>query len=309
MKEQIKSFLWVLRYYQQYAYKYWRTIHLRKKLQIFKSDETIRQILQKRLSISRFGDGELQMMQHYKNNGLVTNFHVDTFQQYSTLLGSRLWEVFDSADDGHLNCLPYQFKDASISRIRARMFWQREWLGQTKILESFISNRQYGDTNFTRFYIDRKDIKSFPDYIRLLKEIWNDREVLLVEGTLSRAGINNDLFEGVKSLKRILCPSRNAFEKYNEILQTVRKYANREMLILLCLGHTATVLAHDLSKLGYQAIDLGHVDVEYEWFKIRAKKKVPIPHRYVNEVLEGRVVSSDYKNDIYESQIVTTISE
>ena len=39
---------------------------------------------------------------------------------------------------------------------------------------------------------------------------------------------------------------------------------DKKNLILISLGPTATVLAYDLSKLGYQAIDIGHTDLEYE---------------------------------------------
>lgn len=38
----------------------------------------------------------------------------------------------------------------------------------------------------------------------------------------------------------------------------------REAAILL--DPTATVLAYDLAVQGFQAVDINHVDVEYEWF-------------------------------------------
>ena len=46
-----------------------------------------------------------------------------------------------------------------------------------------------------------------------------------------------------------------------------------DSIILIALGPTATVLAYDLSKRGYQAIDVGHIDIEYEWFLNNASKK------------------------------------
>lgn len=48
---------------------------------------------------------------------------------------------------------------------------------------------------------------------------------------------------------------------------------NKAKLVLIALGHTATVLAYDLAEVGYQAIDIGHIDIEYEWFLMRAPKK------------------------------------
>ena len=53
----------------------------------------------------------------------------------------------------------------------------------------------------------------------------------------------------------------------------------KNKLILIALGPTATVLSYDLNKLGYQAIDIGHADIEYEWYLRKAKKKIPIKNK------------------------------
>ena len=79
---------------------------------------------------------------------------------------------------------------------------------------------------------------------------------------MSRLGVGNDLLDNAKSIKRILGPSRQAFSKYDEILDEAKKL-DKDVLILLALGPAATCLAYDLHKLGYQAVDIGHVDVEY----------------------------------------------
>ena len=49
------------------------------------------------------------------------------------------------------------------------------------------------------------------------------------------------------------------------------------------LGPTAKVLAYHLSKKGIQAIDLGHIDSEYEWFKMGAISKVKFSHKHTAE--------------------------
>ena len=42
-------------------------------------------------------------------------------------------------------------------------------------------------------------------------------------------------------------------------------------------------LAYDLSELGYRALDIGHVDIEYEWFLQKATEKVKISGKYTSE--------------------------
>jgi glycosyltransferase family protein len=113
------------------------------------------------------------------------------------------------------------------------------------------------------------------------------REVLFVEGEKTRLGVGNDLFSNTKSIRRIICPPKNSFRVYDKILDTVLKF-DKNILILISLGPTATVLAYDLSSYGYQAVDIGHADIQYELFLRRAKNIIQIPFKFVNEYNSGR---------------------
>lgn len=139
-----------------------------------------------------------------------------------------------------------------------------------------------------------------------MKQLWNRREVLIVEGTHSRLGVGNDLFDNTSSIRRILAPATNAFSRYDKLIDEIEKVAG-DSLILLALGQTATVLAYDLAQKGFQAIDIGHVDIEYEWMRMKATEKVAVPNKYVNEVKEGRFFT-DSNNAEYLAQIICTIS-
>ena len=80
---------------------------------------------------------------------------------------------------------------------------------------------------------------------------------------------------------------------------------DREKLVLLALGPTATVMAYDLSHLGFQAIDIGNVDIEYEWYLRGATSKVRIEGKYTSEAVGGRDVE-DVPDPVYKSQIIKT---
>ena len=127
---------------------------------------------------------------------------------------------------------------------------------------------------------------------------------MIIEGEMSRLGVGNDLLDNAKSIKRILGPSRQAFSKYNEILDEAKKL-DKDVLILLALGPAATCLAYDLHKLGYQAVDIGHVDVEYEWYRMKAKKKVPVRNKMVHEAYSSDL--GELHDSEYESQIIAKI--
>ena len=82
---------------------------------------------------------------------------------------------------------------------------------------------------------------------------------------------------------------------------------SKDKLILLALGQTATILAFDLAKRGYQAVDIGHIDVEYEWFLMGAQEKVALPNKFVNEVDSGRCFTSETDTK-YNEEIICKIN-
>ena len=89
---------------------------------------------------------------------------------------------------------------------------------------------------------------------------------------------------------------------YEEIFKEITKQ-DKSKLILIALGPTATVLAYDLSKAGYQAIDIGHIDIEYEWFLQGAKNKCPVKYKYIGEIDGGDNVEN-LTDDEYLNQVI-----
>ena len=190
----------------------------------------------------------------------------------------------------------------------ARKYWMKYLnLNRSKIYKIINMNKIYYDTQVTRLYIDIKDKSKVEKRFNLVKSLWNNREVVIVEGEKSRLGIGNDLFNGCKSIERIICPSINAFSKYDEIFKEVKKQ-DKSKLILIALGPTATILAYDLSNEGYQAIDIGHIDIEYEWYLMKVKEKCPVKNKYIGEINGGDCVE-DILDKKYNKQIIKIIKK
>ena len=143
------------------------------------------------------------------------------------------------------------------------------------------------------------------DRFEKIKLLWKNRDIVIVEGEKSRLGVGNDLFYYASSIERIICPSVNAYSKYKDILNQVKKQ-DKSKLILIALGPTATILAYDLSNEGYQAIDIGHIDIEYEWYLKKVSEKCPVKNKYIGEVDKGSIVE-DIKDNLYYEQIVKYI--
>ncbi|QZO08495.1 GT-D fold domain-containing glycosyltransferase [Enterococcus raffinosus] len=241
--------------------------------------ETVEKIINDRVSVSRFGDGEMNWMLG-EDRG--------SFEKPSNLLSKRLKEVISSNEKDHINCIPY-LVDNMETRVRSsQIFWKTHIAKYAKNWAKYCSSPPYYDANFTRMYMgfEEKSPEVMEKKFAHIKKIWEKRNLLIVEGTNSRLGVGNDLFTSALSVNRILCPKKDAFDRYDEILTVISKYItpnDPNQLILLALGPTATVLAFDLSKKGVQAIDIGHVDIEYEWYLRGAEKKVNIAGKFTNE--------------------------
>ena len=268
--------------------------------QIISVDKTIDAIIQRKASIARYGDGEFD----------IIFGRTEGYQKQNLELSSRLKKILKKNHESNrfLVALPDCFGDLSHFIPDAQVHWQlrlnKERWRWYRLLDR---NHPYYHAQISRFYHDWADKSQSQNWARKLKQIWTGRSLLIVEGEKTRMGVGNDLFDSAKSIRRILCPSENAFDYYGSILNTIRHFASMDDLVLMALGPTATVLAYDLFGYGYQAVDIGHIDLEYEWMKRGAAEKIIIPGRYVNEVEGGDIVSDAGVDGVYYQQIICVV--
>ena len=268
---------------------------------ILSSRETVNQIIDNKLSVSRFGDGEFKWMLNIKQK---------SFQDENEKLSERLKEILISEDKNIMICIPDAINKLEGYRKKSKKFWKNfvRWHG--KDIKNYLSNEKiYGNTNFTRWYMEyaNKDKTLMKNRLEERKKIWNERNIVIVEGKSTKMGVGNDLFKNTKSIQRIICPSVNAFNKYDEILNECKK-VHKSKMFLIALGPTATVLAYDLARLGYQAIDLGHIDIEYEWYLKDAQEKTAVVGKAVNEV-GNMIINNDTDDKDYLDSIICEIGD
>ena len=184
-------------------------------------------------------------------------------------------------------------------------FWKQHLNNNYIYYKSLCKATWYGSTFISRPYMDLVDKSLSNMYFKNIKNLWDKRDILIVEGVNSRSGVGNDLFDNANSIERIICPSKNAYSKINEIESLIEKHAENK-LVLLILGPTAKVLAKRLSIKKIQAIDMGHIDSEYEWFKMKATTKVKLDHKHTAEHNFDENITF-IEDDAYNSQIVERI--
>lgn len=260
-------------------------------------DETLDHLINQGGSICRYGDGEFLY--------IIDKLNLP-FQKYDNELAQRMREILISNDANILVGLPIGYQSLKGVEPGSRRVWRSQIAWIYPRLKKYLSEeKQYWNASMTRFYYEYEDKNISRRYIEKLLRLWENRHVIIIEGEKSRFGVGNTLLSKTKSVARILAPKHHAFSKYHEILEKA-KTMNKEALYLIALGPTATVLAYDLAKSGRQAIDIGNVDIEYEWYLRGAKEKIKIEGKYTSEAIGGRNVA-DVKNEQYESEILLRI--
>lgn len=241
-------------------------------------EETIDLVIKEHKSVCRFGDGEFKYLLGLGD----PKFYFG--QEPSALLQHRLLEVLQSNRPNILICIydffgslnKYNYYHQKIARHHMCSF-------REKIYPFLDFERLYGNSFISRPYISLADKSKVGVLFNKVKQIWRGKDIIIIEGMFSKLGVGNDLFANARSIQRVLCPASSVFNKYEDILDFA-KTLPKNKLILIALGMTATVLAYDLANLGYWAVDIGHIDVEYEWYKTGADKPVKIAGKYVNDV-------------------------
>lgn len=241
-----------------------RTLKNVKLPKVLRLNESLNMLADTNKSLARFGDGEFKLM---FGEGI-------NFQKYDRQLAEKLKEVLKNKHPNLIAGIPDTFGYCESDYFRKVLALLRQELYK------YISfDTVYCDAFITRQF--RFKTKTEGEiYYNKFKQLWQDKEIVIIEGKGTYLGIGNDLFANAASIKRIVCPNINAFSKYKDILSEALKQP-KDKLFLLALGPTATVLAYELANNGYRALDIGHLDVMYEMFLRGASNLVPLENKIV----------------------------
>lgn len=278
--------------------KIWCLFH--KPPKVLGTDDTIYEILTYKKSISRYGDGEFSLI---FGQSLP-------FQEYSNEMAIKLKQILGSNLTGHVVAIPNVFGSLNEFSDKSKSWWSDYLLSHRKKIYNILDMKKvYYDAQMTRIYINRKNKENSKIRFENIKKIWENKKILIVEGEYSRFGIGNDIFLNCKDVKRLLIPAKNAFSKYSEILCQIDEVCNNNdfELILLAAGPTATCLAYDLHLKGYWAIDIGNLDMEYEWMNLGCTEQVAIKGKYTHEARNGDKNISEINDSRYINQIISKV--
>lgn len=208
--------------------------------------ETLERVRRERLSLARFGDGELALA---LSPDAAISFHGGSAPLQAELRAILKGDGYE--DVPLLTCIP------GIGVSFYRGYWAKYWPAVKPLLNPA---RTYGNTSVSREGLFKLD----PEAARVAwRAIWDGKDVCYVIGKGSRFEPIDALFGGVASSRTIHSLPRDAYADVDRVVDEVVATIPRETLILCALGPAATVLAARLAKLGYWALDIGHISSVY----------------------------------------------
>lgn len=229
---------------------------------ILSYEDTVEKLIKEDLSIARFGDGDFR-----------TILGEDVaHQEADEKLSQRLKEVLISKDDKiaiGLSMCCFASTEALMSTTKN---YTRKWVGKYREqIEGLIDwDKQYFSAEFTQLYMILKDY-DFSKYFSRIADIWRGKDITIICGKTVFDKIENNIFDCARSVEYVYGPSKNAFREYDKLLSDAMQIDKKRMVIII-LGPTATVLAYDLAKNGYRALDFGHIAKDYDSFVKKIEK-------------------------------------
>lgn len=207
-------------------------------------EDTLNELIVSKRSLVRYGDGEFTIC-----------FNEDIpFQSANARLRSLMINILKKEQEHCMICIVDAKQEMTTSY--SIEFWSKNIWPVSILLNR--KNTYYNANIFRHLQKENFDV---------LKSIWKNRDILLIIGENSRFKFVEELFNEVKSVDYLYAKALNAFDEYEQLINSVIQNTPKTTLVLMSLGPTATVICFELSTQGYQAIDIGHFTNQY----LRAK--------------------------------------
>ena len=219
-------------------------------------------------SLCRFGDAEFDIALNHNAD--------DPYQKSCPVLSKKLLSILSRKSSKKLIVAipPFNAEHNNIKNFYKNIsFWQWYWLNRWETLKNFFTQKNYGNSFFSR------DAVFYELPVQELKSIWSNRHIVFVVPKNGRFFYDDRLFDNIKSKHEIHIPATSAYAEYDRILSECLNYP-KEYLFFICAGPTATILATELSDNGYQALDMGHFPNCYKQFLGEAKAPESYPMQY-----------------------------
>ena len=181
------------------------------KIKVHSIEETIEELCNSNKSMVRFGDGEILIIRG-KNLKL---------QDSETELSEALQRIISFEHEDLMVTISNIFGDLSIYRKESQKFWKSHLLFERKVYDKYCrTDKIYYDTFVSRFYYAFKSKDKCGQWVEAIKRIWENKDIVIVEGERTHNGVGNDFFVTAKTIERIIVPANNAVSSCMPLCKT-----------------------------------------------------------------------------------------
>lgn len=234
------------------------------RLQILDAQQTIRMLMEQPKSFTRFGDGEIHIMQGMDQ----------PFQKYDPELAEKMHEILaKKRDDVYVGLNHAYWESPADFAERNRKFYR---VNSTRYRRFFTEHcdrsNVYLDAACFGAYYRFDDKYDYEAHYSRIKTLFSGKKVAILSGEGVFEKLDHNVFEEAQSQIIVHGPRIHAFSEYNSILEKIEKEVPKDHLICLILGQTATALVPDLTDRGYMAWDVGHIAKDYDAYMKKTAK-------------------------------------
>lgn len=221
------------------------------------SEETIQELLNSNKSLARFGDAEIAII---NGEGMF-------YQKYDKKLAMRMQEIIANEQENlcvGINNIFAPFQNV-IGLLRDTNHMEKNCYMYSvpkcrRDYDKYINySMQYYSTEYFSKQHCGRDFEIWRHYFK-------GKKLVLVGCKEAADNLKFNVYDTAQELHYEFVPNRDCFSVYDETLSRLKCYDKSFIHILMC-GATACVLASDLCKEGFKALDLGHFAKHYDWYK------------------------------------------
>lgn len=227
-----------------------------KRLDILSPDETLDLLYESPKSLSRYGDGEIKIIQGIDCE--FQKYHPDLAKKMTDILTKKRNNLYVGLNGAYFSS-PYQYGE------RHHRYYRENG---TRFRRFFLSlcdtSNKYLDAGCFCAYYRYGDSYDYEAHYKKCKRLFDGKKIALVCGKGIFDKLTYDIFD--KAIDKILieAPAKDAFDNYSSIIYEINEKVPKDYLVCIVLGMTATALAADLADEGYVAWDIGHIVKDYD---------------------------------------------
>ncbi len=247
------------------------------RIKVLGRDESLEQLTRMPKSFIRFGDGEINLM---LGKG-------QPFQEYNKDLVDILYRALEEPERDDLYiCLNHEYYSPQIVHddYLFREYIRRYGYDFRRFLAMYCNKEKTyldaGMIGFPMLYFQSRKEQAESHFARW-KRIFRDRDVVVVAGKGIWDDLSYNIFEEAKTTTIIHGLPRHAWREHDKLMSRIINETSKDHLIVFSLGMAGKAMIYELTSMGYQAWDMGHINKYYNAFKT------------------GFVYSRENRNDFY----------